>query len=168
MSRAVARGKLAGEDRQQLLARVRFTAALDDLGAAQLVVEAVPERLDLKREIFGRLYTVVDPAAILATNTSSLSIAEIAASTREPGRVVGLHFFNPAPVQRLVEVVRTVVTEPSSSRTPSPSRGGWASSRSSSATEPGSSRMRCCSATSTTPCGCTSRATSAARTSTPR
>ena len=112
-SRAVARGKLAGEDRQQLLARVRFTAALDDLGAAQLVVEAVPERLDLKREIFGRLDAVVDPAAILATNTSSLSIAEIAASTREPGRVVGLHFFNPAPVQRLVEVVRTVVTEPS-------------------------------------------------------
>ena len=112
-SRAVARGKLAGEDRRQLLARVRFTAALDDLGAAQLVVEAVPERLDLKREIFGRLDAVVDPAAILATNTSSLSIAEIAASTREPGRVVGLHFFNPAPVQRLVEVVRTVVTEPS-------------------------------------------------------
>jgi 3-hydroxybutyryl-CoA dehydrogenase len=108
-SRAVARGRLADEDRRQLLARVRFTAAPDDLAAAQFVIEAVPERLDLKREIFGRL----DANAILATNTSSLSVAEIAAATREPGRVVGLHFFNPAPVQRLVEVVRTVVTEPS-------------------------------------------------------
>jgi 3-hydroxybutyryl-CoA dehydrogenase len=111
-SRAVARGKLAGEDRDALLARIRFTAAFDDLAAAELVVEAVPERLDLKREIFGRLDAVVAPAAILATNTSSLSVAEIAAATREPARVVGLHFFNPAPVQRLVEVVRTVVTEP--------------------------------------------------------
>jgi len=112
-SRAVARGKLAGEDRQALIGRIRFTAALDDLAAAELVVEAVPERLDLKREVFGRLDSVVAPTAILATNTSSLSVAEIAAATRQPSRVVGLHFFNPAPVQRLVEVVRTVVTEPS-------------------------------------------------------
>jgi 3-hydroxybutyryl-CoA dehydrogenase len=111
-SRAVARGKLADGDRQDLLARIRFSEGFDDLAAADLVVEAIPERLDLKREVFARLDGVVAPTAILATNTSSLSVAEIAAATRRPGRVVGLHFFNPAPVQRLVEVVRTVVTEP--------------------------------------------------------
>jgi 3-hydroxybutyryl-CoA dehydrogenase len=111
-SRAVARGKLADGDRQDLLARIRFTEGFDDLAPADLVVEAIPERLDLKREVFARLDAVVAPTAILATNTSSLSVAEIAAATRRPDRVVGLHFFNPAPVQRLVEVVRTVVTEP--------------------------------------------------------
>jgi 3-hydroxybutyryl-CoA dehydrogenase len=111
-SRAVTRGKLADPERQELLGRIRFTAALDDLAKAQLVVEAVPERMDLKREVFGRLDAVVEPTAVLATNTSSLSVAEIAAATRDPSRVVGLHFFNPAPVQRLVEVVQTVVTDP--------------------------------------------------------
>jgi 3-hydroxybutyryl-CoA dehydrogenase len=110
-SRAVTRGRLAEEDRQALLGRVRFTAALDALAAAELVVEAVPERLDVKREIFAHLDSVVAPTAILATNTSSLSVTEIAGATRQPGRVLGMHFFNPAPVQRLVEVVRTVVTE---------------------------------------------------------
>jgi 3-hydroxybutyryl-CoA dehydrogenase len=73
----------------------------------------VPERLDLKRELLGRLDAVVAPDAVLATNTSSLSVTSIASSTEYPGRVVGLHFFNPAPVQTFVEVVRTVVSEPS-------------------------------------------------------
>jgi 3-hydroxybutyryl-CoA dehydrogenase len=111
-SRAVARGKLAEHDRDALVARIRFTASLDDAAPADLVVEAVPERLDLKRELFGKLDAIVGPGAILATNTSSLSVTEIAAATQNPGRVVGLHFFNPAPVQRFVEVVRTVVTDP--------------------------------------------------------
>jgi 3-hydroxybutyryl-CoA dehydrogenase len=109
--RAVSRGKLSAEDQQALLGRIRFTASLEDLTAAQLVIEAVPERLDLKRELFGRLDAVVAPDAVLATNTSSLSVTSIASSTQHPGRVVGLHFFNPAPVQTFVEVVRTVVSE---------------------------------------------------------
>ncbi len=111
--RAVSRGKLSAEDQQALLGRIRFTASLEDLTAAQLVIEAVPERLDLKRELLGRLDAVVAPDAVLATNTSSLSVTSIASSTEYPGRVVGLHFFNPAPVQTFVEVVRTVVSEPS-------------------------------------------------------
>jgi 3-hydroxybutyryl-CoA dehydrogenase len=111
-SRALARGKLSEAERQGLLARIRFTAALDDVAPAQLVVEAVPEKLDLKREIFGKLDSICPPDVVLATNTSSLSVTEISVATHNPGRVVGLHFFNPAPVQKLVEVVRTVVTEP--------------------------------------------------------
>ena len=110
-ARAVARGKLAGEDRDALLGRIAFTASLQDVAAAQLVVEAVPEHLDLKRTIFTALDGIVAPDAVLATNTSSLSVTEISVATHDPRRVVGLHFFNPAPVQKFVEVVRTVVTE---------------------------------------------------------
>jgi 3-hydroxybutyryl-CoA dehydrogenase len=91
--------------------RIRFTAALEDVGAAQLVIEAVPEHLDLKREIFGKLDGICSPDAVLATNTSSLSVTEISVATHDPRRVVGMHFFNPAPVQKFVEVVRTVVTD---------------------------------------------------------
>ena len=84
---------------------------MDDLADVDLVVEAVPEQLDLKRAIFSQLDKICAPEAILATNTSSLSVTEIAVSTGRPGKVVGMHFFNPAPVMKLVEVVRSVVTE---------------------------------------------------------
>jgi 3-hydroxybutyryl-CoA dehydrogenase len=109
--RAVARGKLAREDQAALMSHVRFATALEDLADRDLVVEAVPEHLDLKREIFGKLDSIVSPEAILATNTSSLSVTEISVATHNPRRVVGLHFFNPAPVLKFVEVIRTVVTE---------------------------------------------------------
>ena len=109
--RAVARGKLSEEDEQALHARVRYTTDLNDFAEVDLVVEAVPEQLDLKRAIFGQLDKVCKPDAILATNTSSLSVTEIAVSTGRPGKVVGMHFFNPAPVMKLVEVIRCVVTE---------------------------------------------------------
>ncbi|NNM45709.1 3-hydroxyacyl-CoA dehydrogenase family protein [Knoellia koreensis] len=109
--RAVSRGKLSEEDQAALHGRVRFSAAMDDLADCQLVVEAVPEHLDLKKEIFGKLDTIVGPDAILATNTSSLSVTEIAVATSNPKRVVGMHFFNPAPVLQFVEVISTVVTE---------------------------------------------------------
>ncbi|GHJ06031.1 3-hydroxybutyryl-CoA dehydrogenase [Micromonospora humidisoli] len=108
--RAVARGKLAAADRDALHARVDFQVGLDALHAVDLVVEAVPERLDLKRRIFTELDRICRPDAILATNTSSLSVTDIAVATGRPHQVVGLHFFNPAPVMKLVEVVRTVVT----------------------------------------------------------
>jgi 3-hydroxybutyryl-CoA dehydrogenase len=109
--RAVARGKLTDAERAELLARVDVVTDLDRLAAADLVIEAVPEHLDLKREIFGKLDSICAPDAILATNTSSLSVTELSVATQDPRRVVGLHFFNPAPVQGFVEVVRTVVTE---------------------------------------------------------
>src|SRR4051794_9516784 len=100
--RAVSRGRLTEGDRDKLLGRVRFAPGLAALADCDLVVEAVPERLDLKREVLAALDAVVRPDAVLATNTSSLSVTEIAVATARPGRVVGMHFFNPAPVQRLV------------------------------------------------------------------
>jgi 3-hydroxybutyryl-CoA dehydrogenase len=104
--RAVTRGKLTPEDQAALHARVQFTRDMADLKECQLVVEAVPEHLDLKKEIFARLDTIVADDAILATNTSSLPVTEIAVATLNPKRVVGMHFFNPAPVLPLVEIVR--------------------------------------------------------------
>ncbi|MDF2094040.1 3-hydroxybutyryl-CoA dehydrogenase [Knoellia sp. 3-2P3] len=109
--RAVSRGKLTAEDQAALHGRVTFTADLGDLEDCQLVVEAVPEHLDLKKEIFAKVDGIVAPDAVLATNTSSLPVTEIAVATSNPKRVVGMHFFNPAPVLQFVEVVRTVVTE---------------------------------------------------------
>jgi 3-hydroxybutyryl-CoA dehydrogenase len=111
-ARAVARGKLAEDDRTALLERVRVTTDLADLADAALVVEAVPERLELKAAVFAALDKICGPDTIFASNTSSLSITELSVRTDRPGRVVGMHFFNPAPVQLLVELVRTVVTEP--------------------------------------------------------
>jgi 3-hydroxybutyryl-CoA dehydrogenase len=110
--RAVQRGKLTIEGHAALLGRVHFSVDLDELANVDLVIEAVPERLDLKRDIFSRLDKICRPDTVLATNTSSLSVTEIAVSTQRPGKVIGLHFFNPAPVMRLVEIVRSVVTEP--------------------------------------------------------
>ena len=110
--RAVKRGKLTEDEREEILSRIAFTTALDDLATADLVVEAIPEDLDRKRDLFGRLDKITPPHAILASNTSSLSVTEIAVATSRPARVAGLHFFNPAPVQAFVEVVRTVVTDP--------------------------------------------------------
>jgi 3-hydroxybutyryl-CoA dehydrogenase len=111
LERAVAKGKLSERDKRALLERVRFTTRLDDLSDADLIVEAVPEHLDLKQRIFAGLDRVAKPEAILVTNTSSLSVTEISVATSRPARVIGMHFFNPAPIMKLVEVIRTVVTE---------------------------------------------------------
>jgi 3-hydroxybutyryl-CoA dehydrogenase len=110
--RAVKRGKLSVEDQQALFDRVTFATELEALADCDLVIEAVIERLELKREIFSALDKVVRDDAILATNTSSLSVTEISVATQRPRRVVGMHFFNPAPVQEFVEVIKTVITEP--------------------------------------------------------
>jgi 3-hydroxybutyryl-CoA dehydrogenase len=110
--RAVSGGKLSVDGQQALLGRVTYTTSLDALSDVDLVVEAVPEQLELKCQIFTQLDKICKAEAILATNTSSLSVTEIAVSTGRPGKVVGMHFFNPAPVMKLVEVVRSVVTEP--------------------------------------------------------
>jgi 3-hydroxybutyryl-CoA dehydrogenase len=111
-SRAVERGKLTEAEQRELLARIEIVTDFDALAPADLVIEAVPEHLDLKRDIFAKLDSVVGPETILATNTSSLSVTELAVATQDPGRVVGMHFFNPAPVLGFIEVVRTVVTRP--------------------------------------------------------
>ncbi|MFB4281036.1 3-hydroxybutyryl-CoA dehydrogenase [Nonomuraea sp. MTCD27] len=110
--RAVDKGKLTGAERDEILGRVTLTTSRADLRDADLVIEAIPEILDYKVSLFEDLDGICKPETVLATNTSSLSVTAIAAATGRPGRVVGLHFFNPAPVMRLVEVVSTVVTEP--------------------------------------------------------
>ncbi|MHA6796111.1 3-hydroxyacyl-CoA dehydrogenase family protein [Pseudonocardia bannensis] len=110
--RAIERGKLTDEAAAELLERITTTTSLADMADADLVIEAVPESLDLKAAVFAELDKVVRPEVILASNTSSLSVTELSVRTGRPGKVVGMHFFNPAPVQKLVELVRTVVTEP--------------------------------------------------------
>jgi 3-hydroxybutyryl-CoA dehydrogenase len=110
--RAVKREKLTQEQADELLGRITLTTDMQDLATADLVVEAVVESLEVKKSIFRALDDIVRPDAVLATNTSSLSVTEISTANSMPGRVVGVHFFNPAPVQNLVEIIRTVVTEP--------------------------------------------------------
>ena len=109
--RAVGRGKLSVDDQQALLGRMTFATTLEALAEVTLVIEAVPERLEIKRSLFASLDAICPPSAILATNTSSLSITQIATATARPGQVVGMHFFNPAPVMKLVEVVHSVLTD---------------------------------------------------------
>ena len=110
--RAVSRGKLAAAERLALLDRLEFQTDLAALADVELVVEAVPERLETKRALFAELDRICPPETILATNTSSLPVIDIAVATGRPGRVVGMHWFNPAPLMRLVEVVGTVLTDP--------------------------------------------------------
>jgi 3-hydroxybutyryl-CoA dehydrogenase len=112
LAKLVAKGRMAQEEADAVLGRVELCGALEDLAPCDLIVEAAPERLELKLQIFGALAAVVRPDTVLATNTSSLSVTEIAAGVPRPERVVGLHFFNPAPVMRLVEVVAGVQTAP--------------------------------------------------------
>jgi 3-hydroxybutyryl-CoA dehydrogenase len=107
LGRGVEKGRSTPEERDAALARLTTTTELADLAGCQLVVEAVVEELDAKRLLFRELEGVVAREAVLATNTSALSVTEIASVTEQPERVVGLHFFNPAPVLPLVEVVCT-------------------------------------------------------------
>jgi len=105
---AVERGKLPAADREAALGRLRFTTALEDLADCDIVIEAATENPVLKKELFASLDRICKPGAILASNTSSIPIIELAAATKRPELVVGLHFFNPVPVMKLVEVVRTI------------------------------------------------------------
>ncbi len=110
LTKAVERGKLDPDTRTATRARVKGTTALEDLSGSNLVIEAVVENMALKKEVFSALDRLCPPHAILASNTSSLSITEIASATRRPGRVIGLHFFNPVPVMPLLEIVRALLT----------------------------------------------------------
>ena len=107
----VARGKLEARTKDETLARLKGTVRLEDLGAVDLVVEAITENQPLKNETFAKLDRICPPQAILVSNTSSCNVTAMAAATTRPARVLGLHFFNPVPLMKLVEVVRTILTE---------------------------------------------------------
>jgi len=111
LGRLVDKGTLPSVDRDQIRGRLRGTANLDDLQSCDLIIEAIIEQLPAKRELWTSLDKVCPKAAIFASNTSSLSITEMAAFTQRPNRFLGLHFFNPVPVMKLVEVIRTVATD---------------------------------------------------------
>ena len=106
LTRGVDKGRMSEGERDAALDRLTLTTELSDFADCDLVIEAVLEELELKREVFAELDRVTRPDAVLATNTSALSVAEIASGTTRPERVVGMHFFNPAPVLPLVEIVR--------------------------------------------------------------
>lgn len=110
LERSVAKGRLAPEERDKLLENISFTTELADCAGAQLAVEAIVERAEVKKLLFAELSKLLAPGAVLASNTSSISITEIASAATNPQRVVGMHFFNPATVMKLVEVIRGAFT----------------------------------------------------------
>jgi 3-hydroxybutyryl-CoA dehydrogenase len=104
------KGKISGEDKDAARGRLTGGTAVADLADADLVVEAVVERLEVKRQVFSELDAVCPPHAILSSNTSSISITKLAAGTRRPDRVIGMHFMNPVPLMQLVEIIRGLAT----------------------------------------------------------
>ena len=110
LGKAVDKGKLAAEERDAVLSRVHGTTGFDALADCDLVIEAIVENVEEKRRTFAALDAAVQPEGIFASNTSSLTITQLAMATKRPDRFVGLHFFNPVPVMKLVEVVRTILT----------------------------------------------------------
>jgi len=110
LERLVARGKLASEARDAALKRIAPTTRIEDLADSDVVVEAALERFDVKKAVMENLDRVCRPETILATNTSSISVTRIAAASKIPGRVIGMHFFNPVPAMKLVEIVRALQT----------------------------------------------------------
>jgi 3-hydroxybutyryl-CoA dehydrogenase len=110
LQRGVDKGRMTEQEKQAVLGRITGTTSMDDFAACDLVVEAVVENLAVKQELFGKLDTICRAGVILATNTSSISITKIAASTERPERVIGMHFMNPVPVMKLVEVIRGLAT----------------------------------------------------------
>lgn len=112
LDRAVEKGRMEAGQRDEVFGRLQGTTQLDDLADADIVIEAVVEDLELKNEMWRTLDGLCGAEAIFASNTSSLTITDMAAATNRPERMVGLHFFNPVPVMKLVEVVRTIATDP--------------------------------------------------------
>ncbi|HSK79983.1 MAG TPA: 3-hydroxybutyryl-CoA dehydrogenase [Thermoanaerobaculia bacterium] len=108
--RLVSKGKLSAEDRDAALGRLKTEGSLDALAAADLVVEAVVERLEVKQSVLSDLDRICTPSAILASNTSSISITKLARATQRPAQVIGMHFMNPVPVMQLIEVIRGLAT----------------------------------------------------------
>lgn len=109
-AKKVAKGKLTQEQKQEILGRLHYSTNMDDVRGASVIVEAVPEKIELKKSVFAELDKLTDKDAILVSNTSGLSISEIAAATKRPERVMGAHFFYPAPVMKLIELIRGIAT----------------------------------------------------------
>jgi 3-hydroxybutyryl-CoA dehydrogenase len=116
LARFVKKGEIKEEDSNSILSRVKTTTKFEDLGDVDLIIEAVFEDMNVKKETFKKLDASTRPDIILATNTSSLPIVEIAITTKRPDKVVGMHFFNPAPIMKLVEVVKSLVTSDETSQ----------------------------------------------------
>ncbi|MGH9746113.1 MAG: 3-hydroxyacyl-CoA dehydrogenase family protein [Candidatus Acidiferrales bacterium] len=112
LARLVEKGTLSAGDRDQVRGRLRGTTSVEDLKDCDLIIEAIIEQLPAKRELWSALDKLCPKATIFASNTSSLSITEMATFTQRPDRFVGMHFFNPVPVMKLVEVIRTIATDP--------------------------------------------------------
>lgn len=112
MNSLVEKGKLSQQQASEILSRLVYAESLTALNEAGLVVEAIVENLDSKREVFSKLEAIVSAQCILASNTSSLSIASVASACKNPARVVGIHFFNPAPLMPLVEIIPSLTTQP--------------------------------------------------------
>ena len=110
LSRQVAKGKMTEEDKEAILSRITGTTDMSLAADCDLVVEAAIENMKIKRDIFAELDQICKPETILASNTSSLSITEVASATKRPDKVIGMHFFNPAPVMKLVEIIRGMAT----------------------------------------------------------
>jgi 3-hydroxybutyryl-CoA dehydrogenase len=110
LAREVEKNKLSAADRDAALARIQPTLSKDALAACQLVIEAASERFEIKQQLFQQLDQICPPETILASNTSSISITKLAAQTKRPEQVIGMHFFNPVPVMKLVEVIRGIAT----------------------------------------------------------
>ncbi|HEY9231283.1 MAG TPA: 3-hydroxybutyryl-CoA dehydrogenase [Blastocatellia bacterium] len=110
LQRDVDKARLSGDDKQQIVARLRTTVELDDLSDCDFVIEAITENFEAKAEVFRALDRLLRPDAMLASNTSSISITRLAAATSRPDRFIGMHFMNPVPVMKLVEVIRGLAT----------------------------------------------------------
>lgn len=106
----VQKGKMTATEKEEAIQRLSITVKMEDFGDCDFIIEAAVENIPLKWEIFKKLEEVAGPKAILASNTSSISITRIASVTRKPDRVIGMHFFNPAPVMKLIEIIRGLVT----------------------------------------------------------
>jgi len=110
MAKGVQRGKLTQEEMDAALARIQGTTKMEDFAPCDLVIEAVVEKMEVKKQVFAELDAICPPHAILASNTSSLCITEMASATKRPDKVLGMHFFNPPPIMPLLELVRTILT----------------------------------------------------------
>jgi 3-hydroxybutyryl-CoA dehydrogenase len=110
LARMVNKGSISEQQKQQSIHRLKGTTSLDDLKECDIIIEAVTENLDLKRRILGTLDDVCKSETVFATNTSSYAVTEMISSTNRPERLIGMHFFNPVPLMRLVEVIRTICT----------------------------------------------------------
>ena len=125
LDRLISRGKMTAEQADELTGRITACGSLEDLAPAKLVVEAIVEKLEIKQSVFGQLEEICGDDVILATNTSSISVTAIASGLKRPERLVGMHFFNPAPVMKLVEVISGLASDSDVAQTVYDTAANW-------------------------------------------